>query len=416
MRMARTTEVGAHLAARDAVGSISFTYDSNGNTATKTQGGATTTYTWDYENRLTEIDNPTGDDYVYEYDGDGMRVRAGHDSGQGTVWDTRFYYYTGAGLYSYLFESDNAKNMTVAYTTDLGGHLVSQRRGGASYYHLYDRLGSTRQLLETKQTVTDAYSYYAFGEMRSSSGSTTNALKFVGRLGYYDNAGTDLQYLRARYYAPGYGRFLSADPGESRPQYAYVDNVAPRLTDPSGAAYMAMCPGSPPPGLIPGGCWVTGHSTWPVSRRIVGSGSETCTAYAEITHWWEPGWQDPSPEEYGAGSPPFPQTPPAPPSSLPEAVAKLFLVTCHKTWRPWDALQDFYDWAVECTYTYCCLDGRSGQVGYTWKVREYGDPWWVWPHGDTRKTSALSYASSPTGERHSPHAQPPREGSCHPPG
>lgn len=99
-------------------GSATFEYDANGNTARKTEGANVTNYTWDYENKLTKIDNPSGDDYVYEYEGDGMRVRGGHDSGGGTVWDTRFYYDTGAPLYSYLFEADDAQNMQVAYTTD----------------------------------------------------------------------------------------------------------------------------------------------------------------------------------------------------------------------------------------------------------------------------------------------------------
>jgi len=219
-----------------AAGSISFTYDSNGNTATKTENQATTTYTWDYENRLTEIDNPSGDDYVYEYDGDGMRVRAGHDSGQGTVWDTRFYYDVGAPLYSYLFEADNAQTMTVAYTADALGNLISQRRGEATSYYFTDRLGSARVLLDPAQTVTDTYSYYAFGGARSSSGTTMNPFRFLARLGHYQDASTQSQYVRARDYSPGDGRFLSADRGkETRvPAYRYCANGPTWTVDPSG--------------------------------------------------------------------------------------------------------------------------------------------------------------------------------------
>jgi RHS repeat-associated protein len=173
---------------------------------------AATNHTPDHGNRLTKIDNPSGDDYVYEYDGDGMRVRSGHDSGQGNVWNTRFYYDVVPSVYAYLFESDDAKNMTVAYTIDRSGSLISQRRGGSTYYHHYDALGSTRLLTDSSQTITDTYDYYAFGEIQSSSASTTNPFKFVGRLGYYDDPTTPFQYLRARYYAPAYGRLLSVDP------------------------------------------------------------------------------------------------------------------------------------------------------------------------------------------------------------
>jgi RHS repeat-associated protein len=218
-----------------AAGNTTFTYDSNGNTASKTESQATTNYTWNYQNALTKIDNPSGDDYVYEYDGDGMRVRGGHDSGQGNVWDTRFYYDTGAPLYSYLFESDNDKTMTVAYTVDPYADLISQRRNSATYYHLYDQLGSTRKLLDSNQAVTDAYSYYVFGDVRTSSGSTTNAFKFVGRLGYCDDRSTDFQYLRARYYRPADGTFLSPDDrGAVARRYHYVLQRAVTGGDPSG--------------------------------------------------------------------------------------------------------------------------------------------------------------------------------------
>ena len=229
-----------------AAGNITFTYDWNGNTGSKTESQATTNYNWDCGNRVTKIDNPSGDDpsttlgvvslsnhYVYEYDGDGMRVRSGHDSGQGNVWDTRFYYDTGAPLYSYLFESDNDKTMTVAYTVDPYADLISQRRNSATYYHLYDQLGSTRKLLDSNQAVTDSYSYYGFGDVRTSSGSTSNPFKFVGQLGYYSDAATSLQYLRARYYAPAYGRFASPDPLGGAP-YVYVGNRPAGASDPSG--------------------------------------------------------------------------------------------------------------------------------------------------------------------------------------
>ena len=171
-----------------------------------------------------------------------MRVRAGHDSGQGDVWDTRFYYDSGSSPYAYLFESDNDKTMTVAYTVDPYADLISQRRNSATYYHLYDQLGSTRKLLDSNQAVTDAYSYYVFGDVRTSSGSTTNPFNFVGRLGYYDDRSTDFQYLRARYYGPGYGRFWSADPAApAQRAYDYVDNQAVVASDPSGLHGFRAC-------------------------------------------------------------------------------------------------------------------------------------------------------------------------------
>jgi len=44
----------------------SYTYDSNGNTLTKTISGASTRYTWDFENRLTSAVLPGSDGTVLE--------------------------------------------------------------------------------------------------------------------------------------------------------------------------------------------------------------------------------------------------------------------------------------------------------------------------------------------------------------
>jgi len=47
--------------------------------------------------------------------------------------------------------------------------------GGSWRYHMYDGLGSTRQLmLHTDQSITDTYHYEAFGNLLSSTGTTPN--------------------------------------------------------------------------------------------------------------------------------------------------------------------------------------------------------------------------------------------------
>ena len=125
----------------------------------------------------------------------------------------------------------NVNGSTVAqYTLSNGayGNLISQRRGGARGFYHFDALGSTDRLTAAAAAVTDSYTYYAFGEQRASSGTSTNPYRYVGRLGYYRN-GTDLLYLRARYYRPDLGRFLS--PGSA---YVYEGNNAVTRVSASG--------------------------------------------------------------------------------------------------------------------------------------------------------------------------------------
>lgn len=54
---------------------------------------------------------------------------------------------------------------------------------------------------------------------------------------------TGLHYLRARYYDPAVGRFLSEDPLPLLQRYPYVENSPINLTDPSGlCVFGAPCP------------------------------------------------------------------------------------------------------------------------------------------------------------------------------
>ncbi len=104
-------------------------------------------------------------------------------------------------------------------------------------YFLTDALGSVRQLVDENGALTRTQAYQPYGESLSSEGSGTSNYGFTGE--WTDGSG--LQYLRARYYAPGQGRFVSKDAwaGDAmRPMsyngwaYGFANPV--RFTDPSG--------------------------------------------------------------------------------------------------------------------------------------------------------------------------------------
>ena len=93
----------------------------------------------------------------------------------------------------------------------LGRSRISQRRSATSYYG-YDGFGSVRQLLDSTGTITDTYAYDAFGTTVAQTGSTVNDFQY--RAEQYD-APLAMYYLRARYYIPRTGRFLTADKYEA---------------------------------------------------------------------------------------------------------------------------------------------------------------------------------------------------------
>jgi RHS repeat-associated protein len=86
--------------------------------------------------------------------------------------------------------------------------------------------------------LTDTYSYDVFGALRSHTGSSTNYWQFTGQ---QSDSTSNLYYLRARYYDPASGRFLTQDPlrgsglsPQSLNPYAYALNNPTNRVDPSG--------------------------------------------------------------------------------------------------------------------------------------------------------------------------------------
>jgi RHS repeat-associated protein len=95
-------------------------------------------------------------------------------------------------------------------------------------------------LSNDSQSLTQATTYDAFGNIESSAGSS-NAYKYAGQWGYRNDGDDGLMQVGARYYDPLVGRFISADSylGEvGRPQslnrYVYVENDSVNAVDPTG--------------------------------------------------------------------------------------------------------------------------------------------------------------------------------------
>ena len=105
-------------------------------------------------------------------------------------------------------------------------------------FYGYDGAGSVRQLTNSAGAVTDEYEYDAYGNSFTKQGTTPNNYLYRGE--QYDSD-LGLYYLRARYYNPATGRFLSRDPEEGKAKipatlhkYLYAAGDPVNRIDPRG--------------------------------------------------------------------------------------------------------------------------------------------------------------------------------------
>lgn len=148
-------------------------------------------------------------------------------------------YYWDVDTDNVVLEEDENGNTIAEYTQEpnVYGELIAQERDSQASFYNFDGQGSTRELTDQNQNVTDTYEYTAFGEEIAHTGTTQNPLRFKGAHGYYTNSDTNDVYVRARMYKPTVGRWLSLDTLEfldGPNQYCYVHNAPVVFVDPAG--------------------------------------------------------------------------------------------------------------------------------------------------------------------------------------
>jgi RHS repeat-associated protein len=204
-------------------GPASFTFNDEGQTTSKTDATGTTQYTWDVRGRMTSAAMPNGQAVLYSYDALGRR--ASRTDGSGTT----SFLYDGVDVVTDKGPGGSAVDYLNGWGID---DKLRQSGPSGPVYFLQDHLGSTTALTDATGTVAERLQYDPFG---GSPGSAFTRYTFTGR---EQDAASGLLFLRARWYDPNQGRFLTDDPMDFQAGdtnlYAYVGNDPVLSTDPFG--------------------------------------------------------------------------------------------------------------------------------------------------------------------------------------
>ncbi|NET91152.1 MAG: RHS repeat-associated core domain-containing protein, partial [Kamptonema sp. SIO1D9] len=140
----------------------------------------------------------------------------------------------------FLIVKDNQLEAAFTYAGD--SPLMRLDEQGNAVYYLTDAMGSTIGLVDGSGVEVAEFDYDSFGNLRRSVGNdlgvTGGDFRFQGQ---WLESNTDLYHMRARYYDPESGRFVSRDPVEvieyepqSSNPYQFVYHNPHIYSDPSG--------------------------------------------------------------------------------------------------------------------------------------------------------------------------------------
>jgi RHS repeat-associated protein len=232
-------------------GNKSFSYDLNGNLTSD----GTEDYTFDERNQLSNIEESNATVASYQYDGLGRRAERTVDG------VSRRYLYDGLNP---IQELNGTGAVTANLLAGLGvDEYYSRTSSSSDVSILTDKLGSAVATADSSGSIETEYTYTPFGKTSATGATSVLDFQYTGR----ENDGNGLQFSRARYYQPSYGRFASEDPlreasGQSN-LFSYVSDNPVDMRDPLG-----LCGWTDPLGCVTDAVSAVGDALATVGRKF----------------------------------------------------------------------------------------------------------------------------------------------------
>ncbi|MBS1700313.1 MAG: RHS repeat-associated core domain-containing protein [Armatimonadetes bacterium] len=198
-----------------------MTNDILGNRLTKGLSTGTNYYTWDELNRLTQYKIGSGTTNVngYVYRADGLRVSKTATGSSSSQSSTLYRYDGQMGIEDVELNSSSTITAINRYAPGYRGVDAISRTtssGTTVAYPLYDAHGNNVGMLSksgSSWSLNDERTYDAWGSVRSGAATGDQKGRYCAEVGHKQDDESGLVYMRARYYEPTAGRFISEDPG-----------------------------------------------------------------------------------------------------------------------------------------------------------------------------------------------------------
>jgi RHS repeat-associated protein len=214
-----------------------YTYDGKGNRITKTYGVSMTTYSYDFNNRLSAVSDGSNL-WEYFYTSSGHRISSAENG-----IESRYLLDLNGPMESILAETDGINTVDRYYVYGDGPlYSVNGVSGERLYFH-YDPLGNTVALSGFEGEVANRYAYQPYGALTGSVDPEQNPFTYSGKYGVTTES-NGLYFMRARFYDPETRSFVSKDPysgnlGDTQTVglYHYARGNPQSLVDPKGEAW-----------------------------------------------------------------------------------------------------------------------------------------------------------------------------------
>lgn len=213
---------------------VSYTFDSNGNLATKKIGERTWTYQWNLFNQLISITNPDSSSITFTYDLSGKRLTKKVESKSSKSKVYRYFYLNDTEI-GCLDENGAIIELKVPSDPnrpETSPCIAIEIKKG-TYVPLHDLQNNVVCLIDhQRRKIVESYHFSAFGEEEitnargrvTSDTSVGNPWRYRGKR---VDSETGLICFGKRYYDPKVGRWISPDPVgniDGPNLYAYARN------------------------------------------------------------------------------------------------------------------------------------------------------------------------------------------------